>query len=176
VLYEGPNFGGRTFQIDSNYVANLGNTGFNDRTSSVRIERGYWIFCSDANFQGQCRTLGPGDYAQLPAGLDNRISSARRISDEYPYSSAPTGATVEGELTGDLRKIPPPDRVNWWLPGAILRRPGSLQQPRHIARDEIDLQVDAPAGNKRPERRHRQGVRNQVDVEPRTVHGRSPSG
>ena len=89
VLYEAPNFGGRTFTIDSNYVANLGNTGFNDRASSVRVERGYWIFCSDANFQGECRTLGPGDYAQLPSGLNNRISSARRISDEYPYNSAP---------------------------------------------------------------------------------------
>jgi len=89
VLYEGPNFGGRAFTIDSNYVANLGNTGFNDRASSIRVERGYWIFCSDANFQGDCRTLGPGDYAQLPPGLNNRVSSARRISDEYPYSSQP---------------------------------------------------------------------------------------
>jgi hypothetical protein len=89
VLDEGPNFGGRAFTIDSNYVANLGNTGFNDRASSLRVERGYWIFCSDANFQGECRTLGPGDYAALPSGLSNRISSARRISDDYPYNSAP---------------------------------------------------------------------------------------
>ena len=25
-----------------------------------------WIFCSDANFNGECRTFGPGDYASLP--------------------------------------------------------------------------------------------------------------
>ena len=90
ILYEAPNFGGRAVTIDSNYVANLGNTGFNDRASSVRVERGYWIFCSDANFQGECRTLGPGDYAQLPGGLNNRISSARRISQRYPYNQNPT--------------------------------------------------------------------------------------
>jgi len=89
ILYEGPDFGGRSFTINSNYVANLGTTGFNDRASSIRVERGYWIFCSDANFQGECRTLGPGEYARLPGGLNNRVSSARRISDEYPYNSPP---------------------------------------------------------------------------------------
>jgi hypothetical protein len=89
VLYEGQNFGGRTFTLNSNYVANLGNTGFNDRASSVRIERGYWIFCSDANFQGECRTFGPGDYPTLGWDLNNKISSGRRIVGHYPYAGNP---------------------------------------------------------------------------------------
>jgi len=70
-------------------LPNLGATGFNDRASSMRVERGYWMFCTDANFMGECRTFGPGDYPQL-AGLSNRISSGRRISNEYPYNAPPT--------------------------------------------------------------------------------------
>ena len=59
------------------------------RASSLRIERGYWMFCSDAGFQGTCRTFGPGDHPSLPGGLNNRISSGRRISEDYPYQGSP---------------------------------------------------------------------------------------
>lgn len=88
ILYEGPNFSGRTFVIDSQVVANLDGSGFNDRASSLRVEGGYWIFCSDANFNGECQTFGPGDYPAL-RGLNNRISSGRRVHGSYPYSQSP---------------------------------------------------------------------------------------
>ncbi|MBK7791498.1 MAG: beta/gamma crystallin family protein [Betaproteobacteria bacterium] len=88
VLYQGTNLSGRSFVIE-NYMPNLDGTGFNDRGSSLRIERGYWMFCSDANFEGECRTFGPGDYPTLSHGLNNRISSGRRISSEYPYNRSP---------------------------------------------------------------------------------------
>lgn len=88
ILFEGPNLSGRSFVIGE-YLANLDGTGFNDRASSLRIERGYWIFCSDANFRGVCRTFAPGDYPNLPSGLEGRISSGRRISDDYPYRGNP---------------------------------------------------------------------------------------
>lgn len=89
VMYEGPNFSGRSYMVSTDVLANLGNTGFNDRASSLRIEQGYWLFCTDANFGGQCRTLGPGDYPTLPYGLSNAISSARKISNDYPYNQPP---------------------------------------------------------------------------------------
>ncbi len=89
-LYEGRNLSGHSFQLGSGTMANLDGTGFNDRASSLRVEGGYWVFCSDANFGGECRTFGPGDYATLPAGLNNMISSGRRISDDYPYNQNPT--------------------------------------------------------------------------------------
>ncbi len=88
-LYEGPNLSGRSFAIDSEVVANLANTGFNDRAASLRVEGGYWIFCSDANFQGECLTFGPGDYPTLPWGLNYRISSGRRVQGNYPYTQNP---------------------------------------------------------------------------------------
>jgi beta/gamma crystallin len=89
ILYEGPNLSGRTLVIGGQVVSNLDGTGFNDRASSLRVEGGYWIFCSDANFNGECRTFGPGDYPSLSGGLNNRISSGRRVSGGYPYTSTP---------------------------------------------------------------------------------------
>jgi hypothetical protein len=86
-LYEGPNMSGRSFPIHDP-VQNLGTTGFNDRASSLRVEGGYWIFCSESEFRGECRTFGPGDYASIP-GLNNTISSGRRISNDYPYGERP---------------------------------------------------------------------------------------
>ena len=86
-LYEGPNLSGRSYPLNE-MMPNLGGTGFNDRASSLRVESGYWIFCSDADFRGECRTFGPGDYASLP-GMRNVISSGRRISNDYPYGDKP---------------------------------------------------------------------------------------
>jgi hypothetical protein len=89
ILFEGPNLSGRSYVISGQVVANLDGTGFNDRATSLRVEGGYWIFCSDANFNGECQTFGPGDYRSLPGGLNNRISSGRRVSGTYPYNTTP---------------------------------------------------------------------------------------
>jgi len=89
VLFSNPDLRGQRFVIDGDYVPDLANTGFNDRAQSLHIERGYWIFCSDAQFQGRCRTFGPGDYPRLGWALDNKVSSGRRIHNEYPYQGRP---------------------------------------------------------------------------------------
>ncbi|HXR56944.1 MAG TPA: beta/gamma crystallin-related protein [Casimicrobiaceae bacterium] len=89
VLFSNSDFRGDRYVVQGNYMRDLANTGFNDRAQSLRVERGYWIFCSDADFQGQCRTFGPGDYRRLPRALDNKISSGRRISERYPYNGQP---------------------------------------------------------------------------------------
>jgi hypothetical protein len=89
ILYEYPNFGGRTFAIEADVVSNLDRTGFNDRAASIRVEGGYWMFCSDAFFEGTCRTFGPGEYASLPWDINAKISSGRRIHDQYPYNAPP---------------------------------------------------------------------------------------
>ncbi len=89
ILYEGQNLSGRSLVIEGQVIQNLAIIGFNDRAASMRVEGGYWIFCSDANFMGDCRTFGPGDYATLPRDVSNRISSGRRISGHYPYGDKP---------------------------------------------------------------------------------------
>jgi hypothetical protein len=89
ILYSGQGMSGRGFEIDRNVVRNLDGTGFNDRASSLSVSGGYWIFCSDANFEGDCRAFSPGDYPNLPSDLDRRISLGRRIADRYPYEGRP---------------------------------------------------------------------------------------
>ena len=89
VLFSNPDFNGDRWVINGDYLPDLANTGFNDRAQSLRVRSGYWIFCSDAQFRGQCRTFGPGDYPRLGWALDNKVSSGRRISDRYPYSGQP---------------------------------------------------------------------------------------
>ncbi len=90
ILYEGPDLTGRSFAIDNEVVENFARTGFNDRAASLVIEGGYWIFCSDANFQGECRTFGPGEYRRLPWEIERKISSGRRVHATYPYSQNPS--------------------------------------------------------------------------------------
>jgi hypothetical protein len=89
ILYSGGGLTGQTFVVGANGVNDLDRTGFNDKARSLRIESGYWIFCSDANFQGNCHTYGPGDYASLPSGQNHSISSGRRVSSNYPYRNNP---------------------------------------------------------------------------------------
>jgi hypothetical protein len=88
-LFEHRNMAGRSFVLTDEVVSDLTKSGFNDRASSLRIQGGFWIFCSGAGFMGECRTFGPGEYAQLPWSADNRILSGRRISEYLPYSGIP---------------------------------------------------------------------------------------
>ena len=89
VLFSNPDVHGERWVIEGDYMPDLANSGFNDRAQSLRVNRGYWIFCSDAQFRGQCRTFGPGDYPRLGWALDNKVSSGRRIHERYPYGGPP---------------------------------------------------------------------------------------
>jgi len=105
VLYSGPNFSGRSHVISDNAMRNLAATGFNDRASSLRVEQGYWMFCSDADYHGECLTLGPGDYPHLPPELNDRLSSAHRIRQRYPYNQNPNwGGPASRPGPGDSRQ------------------------------------------------------------------------
>jgi hypothetical protein len=66
VLYENDDFSGRSVR-SGNTVQNLGESGFNDRASSIKVFSGQWQVCSDAYFGGKCVTIGPGEYPTLRA-------------------------------------------------------------------------------------------------------------
>lgn len=77
VIYTDANFRGASQRIDGE-VANLGNTGFNDRISSLQL-RGRWEVCTDAYFRGSCRVID-GDVRNLGnTGFNDRISSMRPV-------------------------------------------------------------------------------------------------
>jgi uncharacterized protein YcfJ len=88
-FYELDGFRGRAFTADGQ-IDNLDGTGFNDRASSLIVDRGEWQVCEHAHFRGRCMILKPGQYASLAAmDLDSRISSLRRVQGRPEYVYAP---------------------------------------------------------------------------------------
>ena len=86
-IYEHEGFRGRVFNA-SRQVANLTEYGFNDRASSVIVERGRWEVCEDSNFRGRCAVLRKGSYDSLKGlGLNDRISSMRMVNNRANYEN-----------------------------------------------------------------------------------------
>lgn len=83
-FYEGESFSGRQFSTD-NQIDNFRRQGFNDRASSVVVDRDRWEVCDRSRFRGYCVVLRPGRYPSLAAmGMNDRISSVRLVrNDEH---------------------------------------------------------------------------------------------
>jgi hypothetical protein len=92
-LYTDGDFQGRPLNVVID-LKQLGSLNFNDRASSVVIEKGAWILCSDEEFTGRCVTLEPGRYGSLrDLGLDDSVTSVRRRDQVSPgvFSDAQPG-------------------------------------------------------------------------------------
>lgn len=93
-FYQDDGFAGRSFTTTGS-LRDLNRYGFNDRASSVVVERNNWQVCEDAEFGGRCVVLQPGRYPSLSGmGLNDRISSVREMAQAAPVAPAPTGARV----------------------------------------------------------------------------------
>lgn len=88
-LYDQEGFHGRTFSANGP-IYNLDKLGFNDRASSIIVDRGDWQVCEDSQFRGHCIVLRPGQYPSLGTmGMNKRISSLRRVAGAPTNSYAP---------------------------------------------------------------------------------------
>ena len=80
-LYSRENFDGRAVTVDRT-IGDLDRIDFDQRASSAIVQGGSWEICDDVRFGGRCLILRPGQYPSLAAaGMDNRISSVRRVED-----------------------------------------------------------------------------------------------
>jgi uncharacterized protein YcfJ len=139
-FYSQEGFHGRTFTVGGT-VDNFGD--FNDRASSVVVQRGRWELCEDAYFRGRCTVLRPGQYPSLAAvGLDNRVSSIRRMRGNPQYVASPPPAPPydyyprHGERLYDANVVAvravlgPPERRCWVEQQSVVRRdpnvPGAI--------------------------------------------------
>src|SRR4051812_42535974 len=52
-FYEGEGFRGRAFTTNDR-VGNMDRSGFNDRASSIVVDRGRWEVCEHPRFEGRC--------------------------------------------------------------------------------------------------------------------------
>ncbi|MDD5365451.1 MAG: beta/gamma crystallin-related protein [Gallionellaceae bacterium] len=127
-FYEHDNYRGRSFNTEDQ-VDNFKRLGFNDRASSVVVDRDWWQICEDAKFAGRCVILRPGRYASLSEmGLNDRISSARLVSsyergDHHQTMSAPVAPwdyhrrykerTYEAHITSVRAVVGPPEQRCW---------------------------------------------------------------
>jgi len=78
ILFGNYNYRGEAYPTSGD-VSNLGGTRFNDRAQSVRIDRGVWQLCENANFGGRCITLDRSVTDLGRFGMNSTVSSVRRI-------------------------------------------------------------------------------------------------
>ena len=126
-FYEGEGFRGRSFTTEER-VRNFERYGFNDRASSVVVDRGRWEVCEDARFEGRCVILRRGSYESLrQMGLNNSISSVRPVQNErqssyepapvaaptYEYRRRPQERVFEAPITSVRAVMGPPEQRCW---------------------------------------------------------------
>ena len=147
-FYEHDNFQGRSFTTNKQ-INNLERYGFNDRASSVVVQRNRWEVCEDVRFNGRCVILRPGSYPSLGAmGLNDRVSSVRTVSrnariSEERYAPAPVAAPdyrrrnnerlYEANVTSVRAVVGPPDQRCWVEREQIAQERGKANVPGAIA-------------------------------------------
>lgn len=127
-FYENDGFRGRTFRTDRQ-VSNFERQGFNDRASSVIVDRGRWEVCENFAFEGRCVVLKKGSYDSLRGlGLQDRISSVRPVADRveyrneappplaaptYEYRRRPSERVFEAPVKSVRAVVGPPEQRCW---------------------------------------------------------------
>ncbi|MEE3625483.1 beta/gamma crystallin-related protein [Nitrospirillum sp. BR 11752] len=91
ILYSGQDRGGSTLDIEDD-VENLAGSGWNDRARSLTVTGGTWEVCRHAGCR-DCVTVSAWDVINdlSRIGLDQAISSVRRIDRPAPEPAATTG-------------------------------------------------------------------------------------
>ena len=127
-FYEHDGYRGRAFTADER-VNNFAQHGFNDRASSVVVDRGRWEVCTDSNFNGTCVVLRQGSYESLGGlGLNDRISSVRPLNQQafyqneapaplpepsYEYRRRANERVYEAPVTSARAVVGPPEQRCW---------------------------------------------------------------
>ncbi|MEB0135956.1 beta/gamma crystallin-related protein [Actimicrobium sp. CCC2.4] len=91
VLFSEEGLRGRSLPVAGD-VGTLVDAGFNDAAASMVIRRGVWELCSDRDFRGQCRILGPGEYRRLEPALYRSITSMRIAQRDVPGAYVQRGS------------------------------------------------------------------------------------
>jgi uncharacterized protein YcfJ len=140
-FYEGEGFRGRAFTT-SRQLPDFRRSGFNDRASSVVVDRGRWEVCEDSRFQGRCVVLRQGSYDSLGRmGVNNRISSVRPVSGRvrhdnespeplsapsYEYRRRSNERVYEADVTSVHAVMGRPEQHCWVERGQVEKGRGDL--------------------------------------------------
>ena len=146
-FYEGEGFRGRSFSANKT-VWNFERIGFNDRASSVVVQRGRWEVCEDARFEGRCVVLRPGSYDSLARlGMNNKISSVRPVGQNaryegaapeplaaptYDYRQRPSERLYQATVTSVHAVVGPPEQRCWVERQQVVEDRGGANVPGAI--------------------------------------------
>ena len=127
-FYEHDDFRGRALTTDRQ-ISDFAQQGFNDRASSVVVDRGRWEVCTDARYGGSCVVVRQGSYASLSGlGMNDRISSVRPVSQQtsyrneapeplaeptYEYRRRANERVYEAPVTSARAVVGPPEQRCW---------------------------------------------------------------
>lgn len=78
IIYEHVNYAGRPLEVRGD-VANLRDHGFDETLSSFQVRRGAWQMCTEPGYRGRCEVFGSSSANVVPLGLNDQISSIRRV-------------------------------------------------------------------------------------------------
>jgi uncharacterized protein YcfJ len=134
-LYDGEGFRGPAVTADKP-VYDFDPFGFNDRAKSLVVNGGTWQVCEDAQFQGRCVVLQPGNYESLRSmGMSERISSVRPVDRvaRYDYAPAPVYGPPPGAYGPPPGAYGPPPGAYGPPPGAYGPPPGAYSPPPDVA-------------------------------------------
>ncbi len=151
-FYEREDFRGKSFNTEQP-IANFKHFGFNDRASSVVVDRDWWQVCEDAQFAGRCAILRPGRYPSLAAmGLNDRISSVRvmggnALGDDHRYMAPP--------VADEDRHRPHDERGNR---NPYLPTPADDHHWRHDERGYVNPYLPAPVASYDYQRRYNERI------------------
>jgi hypothetical protein len=93
-LFQNRDFRGSATTLQSPML-DMERSGFTTASSAV-VRSGVWQACTDANFQGRCVQLPPGEYRNVNALLNDDVASVREIT---LASTAPAPVIVAAPTT-----------------------------------------------------------------------------
>lgn len=136
-LYDREGFRGRALAVNGP-INDFSRVDFNDRASSVVVDRGRWQVCEDARFNGRCVVLQRGSYDSLRSmGLENRVSSIRPLSrpvagtpvpppmpqPDYAWRQRPNERLFEAPVRNVRAVTGPPEQRCWVEQQAVAAPP-----------------------------------------------------
>jgi hypothetical protein len=98
-IYKQPHFKGESVTV-KNGANDLAPLGITDQASSLVVHDGRWQVCTQPDFNGDCREIGPGKYATLDRSLNHRIESVReldRTADRRDYRNDHDRGNLRGD-------------------------------------------------------------------------------
>ena len=78
IVFQEDNFGGDSREIRDD-EPDLGWVHFDDRISSVQVNRGRWLLCEHSQYRGRCITVDHDIRKLDRLGFDDKTSSIQRL-------------------------------------------------------------------------------------------------